>query len=216
MAISRRRFMLGAAGAAAGLILPGYYRRALEFIDRTGQPLLEPAARPVAELTVYQGDWTDLKYGLAIGDPRAGPPPMTLREFFERYDIDPYEDGFVDEEEEPDWDRQLNLSDDFYHDTWMYREAPQKLAYELLHGLDLGPKIRGPDAVGELKLEAGSSMVSSYWNVEAADEITLSLLQERLNALGTGVRIVIALVAVSLGTVTATVCRVSVAVPKFV
>jgi len=35
-------------------------------------------------------------------------------------------------------------------------------------------------------------MVSSYWNVEADDEITLNLLQERLNALGTGVRIVMA------------------------
>jgi hypothetical protein len=46
--------------------------------------------------------------------------------------------------------------------------------------------------VGELKLEHGATMVSSYWNVEAADEITLSLLQERLNALKTGVRIVVA------------------------
>ena len=35
-------------------------------------------------------------------------------------------------------------------------------------------------------------MVSSYWNVETDDEITLNLLQERLNALGTGVRIVMA------------------------
>ena len=35
-------------------------------------------------------------------------------------------------------------------------------------------------------------MVSSYWNVEADDEITHNLLQERLNALGTGVRIVMA------------------------
>ena len=41
MAISRRHFLLGSAGAAAGLVLPSYYQRALEFIDRTGQPLLE-------------------------------------------------------------------------------------------------------------------------------------------------------------------------------
>ncbi len=101
-----------------------------------------------------------------------------------------YEDGLVDEDEEPDWDAELEMSDEFYFDTWMYREAPEKLAYELLQGLDLGPKLAGPDAVGELRLEHGHTMVSSYWNVEAADEITLSLLQERLNALGTGVRIV--------------------------
>jgi hypothetical protein len=131
----------------------------------------------------FQGYGTDLKYALAIGDPSAGPPPMTLREFCERYDLDPYETWGLEEGEEPDWDRQLDLSDDFYHDTWMYREAPEKLAYELLNGLDLGPKLTGDDAVGELRLEHGSTMVSSYWNVEAADEITLSLLQERLNAL---------------------------------
>jgi hypothetical protein len=35
-------------------------------------------------------------------------------------------------------------------------------------------------------------MVSSYWNVETDDEIRLNLLQERLNALGTGVRLVMA------------------------
>lgn len=43
-----------------------------------------------------------------------------------------------------------------------------------------------------LRLTHGSSMVSSYWNVETDDEIRLNLLQERLNALGTGVRIVMA------------------------
>ena len=188
MDVSRRRFVLG---AAAGLILARYYRRALEFIDRTRQPLLEPVGRPVTELLAFQDYGTDLKYALAIGDPSAGPPPMPLREFCERYDLDPYETWGLEEGEEPDWDRQLDLSDDFYHDTWMYREAPEKLAYELLNGLDLGPKLTGDDAVGELRLEHGSTMVSSYWNVEAADEITLSLLQERLNALGTRVRIVL-------------------------
>jgi hypothetical protein len=35
-------------------------------------------------------------------------------------------------------------------------------------------------------------MVSTYWDVEAADDISLSLLQERLNALKTGVKIVMA------------------------
>lgn len=83
MDISRRRFVLGAAGAAVGLILPGYYRRALEFIDRTGRPLLELAERAVTELLAFQGSGRDLQYSLPIGDPSAGPPPMTLRNFCE-------------------------------------------------------------------------------------------------------------------------------------
>ena len=32
-------------------------------------------------------------------------------------------------------------------------------------------------------------MVSSYWYADAPDDISISLLQERLNALGTGIEI---------------------------
>ena len=44
----------------------------------------------------------------------------------------------------------------------LFYYTPEKLAYDLLSGLDLGPKLTGPDAVGELKLEHGATMVSSY------------------------------------------------------
>ena len=191
MDISRRHFLLGSAGAAAGLILPSYYQRALEFTDRTGRPLLEPVSQPTIELTAFVGDWGDLKYNLTVGEPYAGPPPTTLRQFAERYDIDMYECWYLEEGEEPDWDEQIDWwSNDFFFDTWMYRDAPDKLAYELLADLDLGPKFQGENAVGQLNLEHGHTMVSSYWTVEAADEITLSLLQERLTALNTGAKIV--------------------------
>ena len=47
-------------------------------------------------------------------------------------------------------------------------------------------------AAGQLNLEHGHNMAGSpYWCVEAADEVTISLLQERLNALKTGVKIVV-------------------------
>jgi hypothetical protein len=74
----------------------------------------------------------------------------------------------------------------------MDRDAPDQLAYDLLCDLDLGPALAGPDAVGELHLEAGRTIVSSYSNVDAADDISLSLLQQRLNDLGMGVRIRVA------------------------
>ena len=191
MDISRRHFLLGTAGAAAGLILPSYYRRALEFIDRAGRPLLEPAGRPKIELiAVPSPDWTDLAYALTVGNPYAGPPPMTLRQFSDRYEIDLYANWYLEPDEVPDWDEPIDWSQEFFFDTWVLRDSPDKLAYELLSNLDLGPQLAGPNAVGELKVEEGHTMVSTYWDVGAADDISLSLLQERLNALNTGVKIV--------------------------
>ncbi len=198
MDISRRHFLLGTAGAAAGLILPSYYRRALEFIDVRGEPLLEPAQGPVTELYAYKADWTELQYGLSVGLPRSGPPPMTYEQFAARYDVDPVESlyGWADDlqefEKRFDWDETVDWENEFFYDTWVHRDAPEKRAYDLLSDLDLGPQLAGPNAVGELKVEEGSSMVSTYWEVEAADDISLSLLQERLNALNTGVKIVMA------------------------
>ncbi len=189
MDISRRHFLLGSAGAAAGLILPSYYRRALEFIDRTGQPLLEEVARPSTVLSAYPAEYGDLKYKLAVDNPWQEPPPMTLREFADRYDAD-VEEWYLDYLDEIPWDEPVDWGCETFSETWMYKEAPEKLAYELLSGIDLGPQLGGKNAVGELKIEQGWTMVSTYWDVEAADEVTLSLLQERLNALNTGVKVV--------------------------
>ena len=96
----------------------------------------------------------------------------------------------MQEGEEPDWEAEVDWGHEYYFDTWMYRESPDKLAYELLKDIDLGPRLLGDNSVGEIRMDHGHTMVSSYWNVEAADEISLSLLQERLNALGTGIQIV--------------------------
>ncbi|MCP4924521.1 MAG: hypothetical protein GY916_01090, partial [Gammaproteobacteria bacterium] len=111
MSISRRHFILGSAGAAAGLILPSYYQQALEFIDRTGKPLLKTVERPSTILTASIVDWGDLQYNLAVGaDPYAGPPLMTLAEFVNRYEVDPYERLYEDlqEGEEPDWEAEVD------------------------------------------------------------------------------------------------------------
>ena len=192
MGISRRDFLLGTAGAAAGLILPSYYQRALEFIDRAGQPLLETSGQPLQILTAVKSDMGEMPWKLGIGNPWAGPPPMTLKQFVERYDgvLEHYAWELRELGEEPDWDSQVDwgLSEGFL-DTWFERDDPQMKAYELLKDLDLGPDLSGRDAVGELHLEAGSSMVSSYWYADAPDDISISLLQERLNALGTGIEI---------------------------
>ena len=189
MSISRRHFLLGTAGAAAGLILPGYYRRALEFIDRTGQPLLETVSRPTVELSAFKRNWGTLPWTLCVGDPEDGPPEMTLRQFADRYGREPEDLLDYGDEGVQGLDALVDWEQDCFMDTWLNAEAPDKLAYEWLSPLDLGPDFECEDAVGRIDVEAGASMMGSYWIVEAADEISLSLLQERVNALKTGVRI---------------------------
>ena len=192
MSVSRRHFVLGTAGAAAGLILPSYYRRVLEFLDRTGSPLLEPQGITTRVLTAYPyepyGD--ELKYGLIHGpfdtDPK--PPELTLQQFADRYaaDLDELLDCYG---ELAGLDTPVNWELEYFLDTWLYEEAPERRAYEILSGLDLGPELSGPEAVGYVHLEVSGSPGSAAWTVGTNDEISLSLLQERLNALHTGIRI---------------------------
>ena len=50
MSITRRQFLLGMASTSAGLVVPTYLTRANQFLEETGQPLLIPPKRIVAEL----------------------------------------------------------------------------------------------------------------------------------------------------------------------
>ena len=68
--------------------------------------------------------------------------------------------------------------------------AHQPRAHYYLDALDLGNELSGPNAVGGLDVFENSNMVSCWRGVRADDEVTLSLLQRRLNDLGTGIRIV--------------------------
>ncbi len=159
MDLSRRHFLLGTAGAAAGLILPSYYRRALEFIDRTGRPLLETVGRPRIELTAYQGNRDGLPWKLAVGDPFARPQEMTLRQFQDRYDIDLEQHWYWEEDDAPDLEQMVDWGEELFWDAWVKAEFPPKLAYELLRDLDLGPDFASSNAVGHVNLEEGYSMV---------------------------------------------------------
>ena len=116
---------------------------------------------------------------------------MTIGHYAQLYDEYLLEHWDEYYEEEPDWNAQIDWFDDNCVENWARREAPEMRAYELLSGLDLGPQLSSGEGVGQLNLEHGRNMAGScYWVVEAADQVTISLLQERLNALNTGVKIV--------------------------
>jgi len=75
-------------------------------------------------------------------------------------------------------------------DEWLRCDSPSARAYHTLWSLDLGRQLKGPDAVGGLDFLEESNMVSTWLAVRPRDEVTLSLLQQRLNDLGTGIRVV--------------------------
>ena len=186
MTISRRLFLLSTAGATAGFILPSFYTRAIEFLDQFGEPLLESPRRVIDELFVC----SDRDFELNLGDPWSEPPDMTWYECLKRY----YPSSLDDIEGE--WG--LTQSDlgkkapwDWVVDPWCRVDSPNAKAFHLIEALDIGPELTHGDAVGELIFMDGPCPGNDYLGVSASDEISVSLLQQRLNDLGTGIKVIV-------------------------
>ena len=184
MSFTRRQFLLSTAGAAGGFILPSFYTQALEFLAETGEPLLTPPKRVVDELIIC----TDRGWELNFGDPWEQVPDMTWREFLTRYHpetLDELDDHWGLEESELDdeapWDWVVG--------PWCRIDSPNARAYHLLDNLDLGPDFSKPKAVGGLLFTDCPCPGNDYLGVSVEDEISVSLLQQRLNDLDTGIRI---------------------------
>ena len=185
MSISRRQFILG---TAAGLILPSYYDKVFSYFENHGEALLEVPRDPQIELIADFDLGSEYEFNL--GDPHQEPPEMTLREYARRYfDSEEYYFEFCDCVEQ-DWDRTM----DFWEviDAWSRQDSPNARAYRLLEHLDLGPKLTGRDAVGEIRLIDGDRPGSDYLGAHAPSQLDIALLQKRLNDLNTGIRIVLA------------------------
>lgn len=191
MGISRRQFLLSTSAAGAGFILPSYFDKAVDVLAQTGEPLIIPPEECLTELIAVDQGFGEFQ--LNIGDPWEDPPRMTLREFIDRYfesDVDAYIVAFTDGEEVLNLDAEMNPV--VVMKTWALTDSPNALAFGLLYGLDLGADLHGPGAVGELEFIDGAYPGNDYIGVNAADALTLSLLQERLNQLNTGIHVRIA------------------------
>jgi hypothetical protein len=75
------------------------------------------------------------------------------------------------------------------------RGGPVANAYNLLESLDLGSDLTGPNAAGGIDFFTESNMVSQWLSARPRDQVTLSLLQQRMNDLGTGIRVVAGITA---------------------
>jgi len=189
MSISRRRFLLNTAGAAAGAIIPSFYFRALEYLEQHERPLLIAPSHVREDLVVADiNDYPEL----CFGDPYAAPPSMTLREYLARYKPEILAEGRLE-----DWGYDHSKLDQMVHDetvqeSWCMVDGPSARAYHYLKSLDLGPALKGSQAVGGLDfLHEGNRAGWKWLAVSPENDVTLSLLQQRLNDLNTGIRIVI-------------------------
>lgn len=187
MSITRRRFLLRFAGASAGFIVPAFYARALDFLTRFDQPLIEPATS--ATKVLYTGpQWG---WNFFLGHPDTDPPSQTWREFIlaEEGKV-PNDPDYLEDFYEITPDMLDEQADDEYVSAkWHNWESPRAQAHLLLDGLDIGPELRHDGIIGGLEFEESEGMGSCYRAVRAEDAISVSLLQERLNQLNSGVRI---------------------------
>jgi hypothetical protein len=186
MPITRRQFLLSTAGASVGAIIPNFYFRALQFSEQFGEPLLEPPLQPIKELfAFYNCDEPEL----SLGKPDLGPPKLTFREFYNRYEpegIETFEEHWGYELEALD----SPMEEEYMWDHWFMHSGPSAQAHSYLQSLDLGPRLAGPNAVGGLDFFEDSNMVSCWRGVRYENDVTLSLLQQRLNDLGTGIKVI--------------------------
>ena len=183
MSISRRQFILGASGAAAGFILPSFYDKALSYFENHGEPLIVLPKESDIELLVCNYG----SYQLHLGDPTKGPPAMTYREYA-IWNYGSVEDYLYDSDPE-DIDLDAIVEPWMVEENWYRSDGTTAQAYHLLAPYDLGPEFSGAESVGSLEFIDGPCPGNDYLGVEAADLISISLLQKRLNDLNTGIRI---------------------------
>lgn len=189
---TRRAFIVG-VGSALTLPIVSKFEW---FIETEGRPLIEVPRHPVE--TLFVGLYSEGQ--ITLGPEIYGPPTITwreyltqyvaggelprrrseLREICNEYGIEP--DG-LDSECDPE----------FWIENWARTESPNANAYHLLDNLDLGPELcGGPGEIGALDFIDGDAPGSDYLGVHVYDDLSISLLQHRLNVLEQNIAVEVA------------------------
>jgi hypothetical protein len=189
MSITKRQFLLG---TAAGLVLPSFYEKVHSYFENHGEPLL--LSPELSGETIFAcADWAENGYQLNLGDLEEGPPEMTILEFCKVYgEGDPehwWRDFWLGTDDASPIDMNVRMNPGSVEEWWSLKYSTCARAYHYLGDLDLGPQLNGANSVGTLDFGSGGAPGMSFLRVEAVDEVTLSLLQNRLNQLRTAVAI---------------------------
>jgi hypothetical protein len=212
--MDRRSFIVSAASA---LLTPAFLRDAARILERTSSPLLVPPDSPTRTLYALRGAkltgpgyFYDLWLDSVREDPNDDFFYMTWREYIaargyrvrgkdralakllleyygEHLTLNSETDGRRLKEARALLDEPAN--EDFLLDQWKSWGSPQGKAYNELFDLDLGPDPRLQRGTGSVNFIDSPSLGYNACSVEVDGCLSLSLLQGRLNELGTGLRI---------------------------
>lgn len=190
MLLTRRQFLLTIPAVTAGYLTPQFVDKALAYIDNTGEAYLN---KPAETQQILYALPTGEDYVLNLGDPFATPDPMTHREAAEYTgygtDLDSYAYEYLGLEDDETFDPDEEASEEVYFDHWYRHKSSSAQAYWLLEDLDLGLVMNGEAGLDCISFIDGDHPGSSYLGATVPDLVSLSLLQERLNQLNTGIRI---------------------------
>ena len=187
--LTRRAFIAGTAGTLSTTLL----QRFEWFLRDQKRPLIEAPAAPTEHLYVSREYGDELL--ITLGKPDEAPEPPTWAEYFERT-------WGIDAKDKPrllDACHEWGLDPD-YLDTecewetwithWCRHESGQAKAFSLLEELDVGTSLLNAEGeVGGLTFIDGPSPGNDYLGVHADNELSISLLQHRLNELRTGIQV---------------------------
>jgi hypothetical protein len=183
MKFSRRLFIAGAAGLAA----QAFYQRALNYVLANEEPLLLPPTR--ASIDIYAdsfiGDGYWLFHGAPWGHPDGDPSEVFVKEFVDRFCGGDYAEYSTHFNHAPALTDRIDWCIEYHDETWASYEAPSKLAYRLVEPLELGNDFTHESGAGEILFERFHELAI------VPNDLSLSLLQKRLNDLDTGIRLIL-------------------------
>ena len=187
--ISRRTFLKATVAASSGFIFSDWLIKAENYIEMEGEPFLEAPGR--SELILYAMDWGGDEYQLSLGNPFQEPVLITWREYFEFIGCSGF-DEYHGSNNPADWnymgiDELVDEDKTMYH--WITSSSPDARAFDYLESLNLGPIIRDKNEIGEIRFYDGVAPGNDSRIVSVPDDLSLSLLQKRLNQLDGGVSV---------------------------
>ena len=180
MSTSRRNFLIG---LGAGLILPRKFEQVAKHVIQTKEPLLQVLSRPLH--TLYARDWGgNGAHSLHLDFVEEDMPDfskLSWKRYFELFYPDA--EGF-------DGDLGAVVDPIFAENHWMMNHTSNAKAFKLLEPLKsgLGLDARYSADKGWVDFTDGTNLMADYRGVDV-DLLGMSLLQEQLNALNTGISI---------------------------
>jgi len=182
--LSRRTFLKASVAAASGLILPSWIERAETFLKIEGKPLFE--SLPTHRQTLYASDyWGKGLYELSLDYQDPEPDhDLTWQQFIEKFAEGQEEfDELLEQRSEDGQALSLEeeVGSDLFYRYWDEKYAPEARANALLSNLDLGPELIGGSATGGIYTGYMLMNTGARYVASADNELSLSLLQKRLN-----------------------------------